>query len=108
MRFSYGELGSGNIGEYEYQGFINTFGAIVLGNDQNLYPSATQVRLANSELKWETLKQTNIGVDLGMFNNKLQITADYFIARTEDVLLAFLYSYLPVMMAAVPLQMLPR
>jgi TonB-linked SusC/RagA family outer membrane protein len=89
LRFSYGELGSGNIGEYEYQGFINTFGAIVLGNDQNLYPSATQVRLANSELKWETLKQTNIGVDLGMFNNKLQITADYFIARTEDVLFGF-------------------
>ncbi len=89
LRVSYGELGSGNIGNYEYQGFINTFGAIVMGNGQSLYPSATQVRLANSELRWETLKQTNIGADLSMFNNKLQFTADYFIARTEDVLFGF-------------------
>ncbi|TRZ42940.1 SusC/RagA family TonB-linked outer membrane protein [Robertkochia solimangrovi] len=89
LRASYGELGSGNIGNYEYQGFINTFGAIVLGNGQTLYPSATQVRLANSELRWETLKQTNIGFDMGLFDNKLQITADYFIARTEDVLFGF-------------------
>lgn len=89
IRASYGELGSGNIGEYEYQGFINTFGAIVMGNGQTVLPSATQVRLANSELRWETLKQTNLGVDLGLFDNKLQLTADYFIAKTEDVLFGF-------------------
>src|SRR5690606_8027795 len=89
IRASYGELGSGNIDNYEYQGFINTFGAIVLGDGQTLYPSATQVRLANSELRWETLKQTNFGVDLAIFDNKLQVTADYFIAKTEDVLFGF-------------------
>ena len=89
LRASYGELGSGNIGNYEYQGFINTFGAIVLGNGQTLYPSATQVRLANAELRWEKLKQTNIGVDLGMLDSSLRLTADYFIARTEDVLFGF-------------------
>lgn len=89
LRASYGELGSGNIGNYEYQGFINTFGAIVLGDGQTLYPSATQVRLANAELRWEKLKQTNIGMDLGMLDNSLRLTADYFIARTEDVLFGF-------------------
>lgn len=89
LRASYGELGSGNICNYEYQGFINTFGAIVLGTGQNLTPSATQVRLANSELQWETLKQTNLGLDLALFKNKLQITADYFIAKTENVLFGF-------------------
>jgi TonB-linked SusC/RagA family outer membrane protein len=89
VRASYGELGSGNIGNYEYQGFINTFGAIVLGDGQALYPSATQVRLANDELRWEKLKQTNVGIDLGMLDNSLRITADYFVARTEDVLFGF-------------------
>jgi TonB-linked SusC/RagA family outer membrane protein len=89
LRASYGELGSGNIGNYEYQGFINTNGAIVLGNGQTLYPSATQVRLANSQLRWEKLKQTNFGLDLGVLNNNLRLTADYFIARTEDVLFGF-------------------
>ncbi|WP_229793786.1 SusC/RagA family TonB-linked outer membrane protein [Salinimicrobium marinum] len=89
LRASYGELGSGNIGEYEYLGFINTFGAIVLGEDQSIHPSATQVRLANSQLRWEVLKQTNIGLDLSMYNNKFGLTADYFVARTEDVLFGF-------------------
>jgi len=89
LRVSYGELGSGNIGEYEYRAFINTQGAVVFGNSQGLQPSATQVRLANENLRWETLKQTNIGFDLGMFNNRLSVTADYFIAKTEDVLFGF-------------------
>ncbi|MFV0541921.1 MAG: SusC/RagA family TonB-linked outer membrane protein [Aestuariibaculum sp.] len=89
LRASYGELGSGNIGYYEYQGFINTFGAVVFGTDQSLYPSATQVQLANNDIRWETLKQTNVGFDLGLFDNKLQVTSDYFIAKTEDVLFGF-------------------
>lgn len=89
IRASYGELGSGNIGEYEYQGFINTFGAVVMGTNQDLVSSATQVRLANPNLRWETLKQTNIGFDLSLLDNKLQITSDYFIAKTEDVLYGF-------------------
>lgn len=89
LRASYGELGSGNIGNYEYLGFINTLGAIVLGQEQGLVPSATQVRLANSQLRWEVLKQTNIGFDLSMYNNRFGLTADYFIARTEDVLFGF-------------------
>lgn len=89
FRASYGELGSGNIGNYEYQGFINTFGAVVLGDGQTLYPSATQVRLANSELRWEKLKQTNVGMDIAFLDNSLRLVADYFVARTEDVLFGF-------------------
>jgi len=89
LRASYGELGSGNIGNYEYKSFVNNFGQIVMGNEQKLYPSATQVKLSNSELRWEKLKQTNFGLDLGVLNNDLRLTADYFIARTEDVLFGF-------------------
>ncbi|RZJ53689.1 MAG: TonB-dependent receptor [Flavobacterium sp.] len=89
LRASYGELGSGNIKEYEYKSFINSFGGIVLGNNPEVIPSAIQVKLSNSELRWEKLKQTNIGLDLGVLNNDLRLTADYFIARTEDVLFGF-------------------
>lgn len=89
LRGSYGELGSGNIREYESKSFINNFGQIVLGDGQSLYPSATQVKLANSQLRWEKLKQTNVGLDLGVLNNDLRFTGDYFIARTEDVLFGF-------------------
>ncbi|TCN60026.1 TonB-dependent receptor [Flavobacterium circumlabens] len=89
LRASYGELGSGNIKEYESKSFINNFGQIVLGDTQNLYPSATQVKLSNAELRWEKLKQTNFGLDVAVLNNDLRFTADYFIARTEDVLFGF-------------------
>lgn len=86
LRASYGELGSGNIGNYDYQGFVNTFGAVVLGNGQTLYPSSTQVKLANPDLHWERLKQSNFGFDLAVLDNSLRLTGDYYIAKTEDVL----------------------
>ena len=38
-------------------------------------------------MKWETTTQTNIGLDFGLLNNSLNITADYFIKNTEDLLL---------------------
>jgi len=43
--------------------------------------------LADTNLKWETNEQTNIGIDLGLFNNSLNITADYFTRTSKDLLL---------------------
>ena len=43
--------------------------------------------LPNPNLKWETSKQTDIGIDLGLFNNKLMLTADYYIKKSSDFLL---------------------
>ena len=42
--------------------------------------------LANSDLKWETATQTNIGLDLGMLNNSLTFSANYYIKQTADML----------------------
>ena len=46
-----------------------------------------QAFLPNPNLKWETSKQTDIGIDLGFFNNKLMLTADYYIKKSSDFLL---------------------
>lgn len=86
LRASFGTLGSSNIGYYESMAFINTLTTITLGTDQHAEPAATQVRLANPSLRWETLKQQNYGFDLAMLKNKLSLSAEYFIAKTEDVL----------------------
>lgn len=43
-------------------------------------------RFANDDLKWETVSQFNAGVDLGLFNNRVNVTADYYIKTTEDLL----------------------
>lgn len=41
----------------------------------------------NSDIKWETSQQTNIGIDATFFNNTLEISMDYYIKRTKDMLL---------------------
>ncbi len=86
LRASYGMLGSSNIGYWDYLATINTFSTIAMGRDQHTLPGATQVRLVNANLRWETLTQTNIGLDAAVLDNRLSFTAEYFIARTKDVL----------------------
>lgn len=86
LRASYGSLGSNNIGEYEYRSVINTFSTVVFGPDQTIQQGATQVQLTNPNLRWEKLIQQNYGFDASFLDSKLTLTAEYFNARTEDVL----------------------
>jgi TonB-linked SusC/RagA family outer membrane protein len=44
-------------------------------------------QLGNPELEWETTKQTNVGLDLGVLNNKLTLTVDYFHRQTDNLIL---------------------
>jgi TonB-linked SusC/RagA family outer membrane protein len=50
-------------------------------------PSATQTSYGNPDLKWETTAQTNIGIDLTMFNSRVTLNLDGYIKKTSDVLL---------------------
>jgi TonB-dependent starch-binding outer membrane protein SusC len=43
--------------------------------------------LGNKDLEWETTKQYNVGVDLGVFKNRLTLTADYFHRQTDNLIL---------------------
>ena len=43
---------------------------------------------ANPSLKWESTTQTDVGIDLGFFKNRLQLTADYYYKKTKDLLLS--------------------
>lgn len=47
----------------------------------------TQLKEIDTNLKWETNTQTNIGVDIGIFNQMLNITVDYFFRDSKDLLL---------------------
>nr|WP_199001010.1 TonB-dependent receptor [Flavobacterium sp. ASV13] len=42
---------------------------------------------ANPDLKWEKTNQTNIGLDLGLFDNRIEVTADVYYKKTDDLLL---------------------
>ena len=61
-----------------------TFGTS--GNDQTLSSGYSQTALSNRTLRWETTTVTNLGVDLNLLNNRIQILADYFYKSTDGIL----------------------
>jgi TonB-linked SusC/RagA family outer membrane protein len=83
LRVSYGETGNSNIGNrtisYYQVGYNNTFG-------DNQYKGVYLAQLGNNALKWETTKEFNLGLDLGFFNNRLNVTAEYFNREIADLL----------------------
>ncbi len=56
-------------------------------SDYNKVPGVAQEKEIDTKLKWETNTQTNIGLDLGLLGNDLNITMDYFIRDSKDLLL---------------------
>ncbi|WP_336070438.1 TonB-dependent receptor [Mesoflavibacter sp. CH_XMU1404-2] len=88
LRGSWGITGNDKIGDYRWIGFLQgtTGEASYPFNDLLSFGNATGA-LSNPDLQWETNYQTNIGIDFSMFNSKLNVTADYYVKRTEDLLL---------------------
>ncbi len=74
LRVSSGKLGN--------QSGLRNYNSLAIYN-----PLGTLLRYGNPDLKWETTRQDNIGIDLGLFKNKLSISADYFKKTTSDLLL---------------------
>ncbi|WPR71162.1 TonB-dependent receptor [Flavobacterium sp. NG2] len=84
-RASYGATGNPSIAPYgTLARFSETYSVI---GDQIVNAVAVTV-LANDNLKWETSYQSDFGVDVGLFNNKINITADYYSIKTKDLLFA--------------------
>ncbi|QQS95461.1 TonB-dependent receptor [Sphingobacterium spiritivorum] len=84
IRTSYGE--SGNQAIANYQTLANVSGTDAIFNNQ-INTGFILAALENANLKWETTRQYDIGLDMGLFNNKIQIVADYYNKRTKDLLL---------------------
>lgn len=85
IRGGYGELGVNSVNQRA--NFVSTaFGPIpaVFGNGNRLLGTIT--RLANQDLTWETSKSTNFGLDMRFLDNKIRLTADYFIKKNVDLL----------------------
>jgi TonB-linked SusC/RagA family outer membrane protein len=87
LRASYGVLGNQEIGDYQYSAAVASNINYVVGSGQQRWFGAIQTSFASPDIKWETTKTSNIGIDAGFLENKLNLTADYFIKKTTDVLL---------------------
>ena len=85
LRGSWGMTGNNNIGNYSSLSFMNSSNYIFNNN----YASGSIVgSFANAELGWEKSTQTDIGLDLTAFENKLTFTAEYYDRITSNMLLS--------------------
>jgi TonB-dependent starch-binding outer membrane protein SusC len=90
VRASYGILGNDRIGDYRYVSLLTGEGTYFFGgNDaENEQFGKASGGISNPEIKWEKQKTLDIGLDLRILNNKVDITTDYFKRRTEDLLVS--------------------
>lgn len=86
IRGSWAELGYEGVSDYSYQPVIETGINYPFGFDEDLQFGSVQRRYA-SDIFWETTVSKNIGIELSMFKNRLNITADVYQNDKQDMLL---------------------
>lgn len=84
IRASYGLIGNNNIGNYTQYALVNNTTNAVFGN--TVGTGAVVTSLSNPNLGWETTKQFDIGLDLGLLNDRIQFTYDFYTKRTTNLL----------------------
>lgn len=89
IRTSWGRTGSQGINEYGTVTAYNTSvsEASVSWHNGTITPGINIGNPGNENLKWETTTQTNLGLDLGLFKNRISLEIDYFYKITDDLLL---------------------
>ncbi|WP_245940316.1 SusC/RagA family TonB-linked outer membrane protein [Winogradskyella pacifica] len=85
IRAGWGIVGNDNINAYSYLGRVGSGANYPFGGAAQ--PGTYPASIENLELKWEESEQTNIGFDLTMFDNRVNLTADAYIKKTNDLLL---------------------
>lgn len=85
LRAGWGEIGNQTIPGGAY---LNTFvnGGYFLFGDKNTVLSGGRGQVGNPNLKWETTRQLDLGLDLAFLQGSLRLTMDYFDRRTKDML----------------------
>ncbi|WP_138994704.1 TonB-dependent receptor [Larkinella sp. C7] len=87
FRASYGITGNQEIGNYSYIGTFGVGGGANTGRNYLNRLGAVANNIPNDDFSWEQTAQFNVGADVGFLNNRLSLTADYYIKTTTDLLL---------------------
>ncbi|MEM8966071.1 MAG: SusC/RagA family TonB-linked outer membrane protein [Bacteroidota bacterium] len=83
LRVSWGRSGNQNIPTYRS---LSSMGTVQYTVGDALQTGFFPNRIGNPDLKWETTTQTDIGLDVGLFQGRLELTADYYYKKTTDLL----------------------
>jgi hypothetical protein len=90
LRGGYGVLGNQDIGNYLYQSYINTNAGYVFSTTAVpggvLAPGATTITQVDPGIKWEEKETIYAAIDLGLMNDRLKFTAEYYNNKTSDIL----------------------
>lgn len=84
VRIGWGTVGNDRISNYLS---MDLYSSNKYGVGNNTVTVLTPKQLKNSNLKWEGSTTTNFGIDLGLFDNRLNVIADFFVKNTKDLLL---------------------
>nr|WP_236971908.1 TonB-dependent receptor [Membranihabitans marinus] len=85
IRASYGLTGNSEIPPYSSLSLLGSGYAAIL-NDSRVGGTGIN-RLANPDLRWEKTAQSDIGIELGLYNNRISIETDFYYRKTTDMLL---------------------
>lgn len=85
IRASYGSLGNNAIGNYVH---IPALARTVYSFNDSPFVAFYQNAIANADVTWESTYVTNMGLDFGLFNNRLNGSIEYYNKRTEGILIS--------------------
>ncbi len=84
LRASYGVTGNQSIAPYQS---LSSFGSVYTPINGSTVINVTPNQVANPNLKWESSYQTNVGLDLSMYNSKVSLSLDYYNINTKDLII---------------------
>lgn len=87
LRVGFGVTGNNRVGPFDYLSVLGQPVGSPYAFNNAIAPGAIPISLGNSDLKWETTSQTNIGYDLGLFKDRISLTVDVYRKTTYDLLL---------------------
>lgn len=87
LRGTYGEVGNQAISPFQSLDQLRTGANASFSGGSLVTGLSLSTQAGNPNLKWETTKQLNLGLDLGILKNRITLTADYYEKSTTDLLL---------------------
>ena len=85
IRASWGQLGNQEIGIYPFSSLVSTGDRVYIFGDK-IVTGSTILETGNSNIRWETSTQTNLGLDVSFWQDRLSLSADLFRKKTDDIL----------------------
>ncbi len=88
LRASWGRNGNDRIGDYSFTTVVSSGQNYAFGPNETITNGSVALSAANPDLKWETITQTDIGLDMELLEGRISFTTDYYIKKTSDMLYA--------------------